>query len=97
MNNRMLGRIASIAVFAAVAAYAQVCEEKVLYSGSGTPGQMESASRTFPEPPEWNANWGEMGSMKPPYIRLSGMKNVKSDWTGALSFSALPRNAPWGN
>lgn len=97
MNNRMLGRIASIAVFAAVAAYAQVCEEKVLYSGSGTPGQMESASRTFPEPPEWNANWGEMGSMKPPYIRLSGMKNVKADWTGALSFSALPKDVREGN
>ena len=97
MINRMLGRIVSIAVLAAWTAYAQVCEEKVLYSGSGTPGQMESASRTFPEPPEWSANWGEMGSMKPPYIRLSGMKNVKADWIGSLSLAALPRNVQGGS
>ena len=96
MSNRMLRRIVPIAVFAAVAAYAQVCEEKVLYSGAGTPGQMENASRTFPEPPEWSTNWGEMGSMKPPYIRLSGMKNVKSDWIGALAFLALPKDVQGG-
>jgi hypothetical protein len=92
----MLRRIAPIAVFAAVAAYAQVCEEKVLYNGAGTSGQMENASRTFPEPPEWSTNWGEMGSMKPPYIRLSGMKNVKADWIGALAFSALPKDVQGG-
>lgn len=96
MSNRMLRRIVPIAVFAAVAAYAQVCEEKVLYSGAGTPGQMENASRTFPEPPEWSTNWGEMGAMKPPYIRLSGMKNVKGDWIGALAFTALPKDVQGG-
>ncbi len=96
MSNRMLRRIVPIAVFAAVAAYAQVCEEKVLYNGAGTSGQMENASRTFPEPPEWSTNWGEMGSMKPPYIRLSGMKNVKADWIGALAFSALPKDVQGG-
>ena len=97
MNNRILGRIVSIAVLAVMTVNAQVCEEKILYNGAGTPGQMESASRTFPEPPEWMANWGEMGSMKPPYIRLSGMKNVKTDWIGALSLSALPRNVQGGS
>ena len=97
MSNRILGRIVSIALLAVMTVNAQVCEEKVLYNGAGTPGQMDASSRTFPEAPEWSANWGEMGAMKPPYIRLSGMKNVKADWIGALSLAALPGNVQGGS
>lgn len=96
MVNRMLRRIVSVAVFAVMAVNAQVCEEKILYNGAGAPGQMESSSRTFPEAPEWFANWGEMGSMKAPYIRLSGMKNVKGDWIGALDLRTLPADVQGG-
>lgn len=96
MSNRMLGRIVSIAALTVMAVHAQVCEEKVLYNGAGTPGQMDVSSRTFPEPPEWLTNWGEMGSMKPPYIRLSGMKNVRGDWIGALALHALPADVQGG-
>jgi hypothetical protein len=63
----------------------------VLYNGSGneTP-LMESSSRTFPEPPEYYANWGNQDGMIPPYIRLSGQANETRDWSGAFTFANLP-------
>lgn len=96
MNNRVLRRFVSIVALMAMAANAQVCEEGVLYSGSNTPGRMNSTTSTFPEAPEWVANWGDMGEMKSPYIRLSGMKNVKGDWIGSFEFKALPLNVQGG-
>lgn len=96
MNSRMLRRFVSIVAVMAMAANAQVCEEGVLYSGINTPGQMNNTVSTFPEAPEWVANWGDMGEMKTPYIRLSGMKNVKDDWIGAFEFKALPMKVQGG-
>ena len=97
MNNRMVGLLVPVFALAAMTANAQVCEEGVLYSGTNTPGQMVSSVSTFPEMPEWNANWGDMGGMKSPYIRLSGMKNVKDDWIGAFEFKTLPKSVQGGN
>ena len=71
----------------AVFGYSQSCKKVTLYSGSEE-GSMEESTRTFPEQPEWKANWGNFGKMVPPYIRLSGQKASKSDWTGALLFPA---------
>lgn len=96
MNSRMLRRFVSVVAVMAMAANAQVCEEGVLYSGINTPGQMNNSVSTFPEAPEWVANWGDMGEMKTPYIRLSGMKNVKDDWIGAFEFKALPMKVQGG-
>lgn len=96
MNCRMLGRIASIAALSLATANAQVCEEELLYDGTHASGQMESSTRTFPEAPEWVANWGDFGDMKAPYIRLSGMNNVNGDWNGAFVFSKLPRSVQGG-
>lgn len=63
----------------------------ILYNGSGneTP-LMESSDRTFPEPPEYYANWGNLDSLIAPYIRLSGQINQTKDWTGSFTFSKLP-------
>ena len=70
--------------------HAEECKGVALYSNGGDSGLMLETGRTFPEPPEWRANWGNFGAMKAPYIRLSGIKNVQSDWIGLLSFPALP-------
>ena len=59
----MASRILKGAVLAglvwASAANAENCKEAVLYNGSSNNGQMENTGRTFPEAPEWNANWGD--------------------------------------
>ena len=90
----MASRILKGAVFAglvwASASNAENCREAVLYDGSNNNGQMEEAGRTFPEAPEWRANWGDFENMKAPYIRLSGIKNETADWTGTLSLGGLP-------
>lgn len=93
-KNRMLKRIVSLGAFLAIVANAQVCKEALLYDGSSTPGSMENSS--FPEMPEWSANWGYMDGLNPPYIRLSGQKSVASDWTGALVFRSLPKTVKGG-
>ncbi len=58
---------------------------------------MEEVGRTFPEAPEWSTNWGELDGLVPPYIRLSGMKDKASDWTGFLNFDALPVSIQGGS
>jgi hypothetical protein len=73
-----------------------VCQEVSLYK-DGEAGKMETAEMTFPEAPEWSANWGEMEALTPPYIRLSGEKERAGDWTGALSLSGLPATVQGGN
>ena len=70
--------------------HAEECKGVALYSNGGDSGLMLETGRTFPEPPEWRANWGNFGAMNAPYIRLSGIKNVQDDWIGLLSFPALP-------
>ena len=57
---------------------------------------MVEAGRSFPEPPEWKANWGNLDGMIAPYIRLSGIKNVQGDWKGLLSFPSLPLHVDGG-
>lgn len=70
--------------------HAEECKGVALYSNGSNSGQMLETGRTFPEPPEWRANWGNFGAMNAPYIRLSGIKNVQDDWKGLLWFPALP-------
>ena len=85
MRNRTFKKIAVVCAAMAVFSYSQTCNNTTLYSGSEN-GYMEESTRTFPEAPEWKANWGNFPMMAPPYIRLSGQKNVKGDWRGALVF-----------
>jgi hypothetical protein len=82
-----------------LSSYAQVCNEVSLYK-NGESGKMVQS--TFPEAPEWNANWGELSqggteALTPPYIRWSGMKDMAGDWTGLLSLSNLPATVQGGN
>ena len=63
---------------------------------------MESTGMTFPEAPEWSANWGEFNqggteALTPPYIRWSGMKDKAGDWTGLLKLNKLPLTVQSGN
>lgn len=90
MKNRTLKGIAIAGLCMAICGHAENCKETVLYDGSGANGRMEETGRTFPEAPEWNANWGNLDNMNPPYIRLSGQKGAKADWTGNLVFDKLP-------
>lgn len=87
MTSRTFKKIAMACAAMAVFGYSQSCKKVTLYSGSEE-GFMEESSRTFPEQPEWTANWGSFGKMVPPYIRLSGQKASKGDWTGTLMFPA---------
>lgn len=90
MKSRLFKSIALAGVVLATVNHAQVCEETILYNGNNTPGHMEQAGATFPEFPEWNANWGDFENMKSPYIRLSGQNSETADWKGALVFNAMP-------
>lgn len=90
MKNRTLKGIIAAGLCMAVCGYAETCKEVVIYDGAGTSGRMEESGRTFPEAPEWAANWGNFNNMNTPYIRLSGQKGVKADWTGNLVFDNLP-------
>lgn len=96
MKNRMSRCAALIGSLLSLSSFAQVCQEVSLYS-NGEAGKMEQAGMTFPEAPEWSANWGVMEGLTPPYIRWSGMKNRAGDWTGNLSLSNLPVTVRGGN
>lgn len=89
MKNRTLKGIIAAGLLA-VCGHAETCKEVVIYDGAGTSGRMEESGRTFPEAPEWAANWGNFNNMNSPYIRLSGQKGAKADWTGNLVFDKLP-------
>lgn len=88
MKNRMSRCAALIGTVLSLSSFAQVCNEVTLYK-SGETGYMESGN-TFPEMPEWSANWGEKGSLVPPYVRWSGMKNVAGNWAGTMVMNGLP-------
>lgn len=97
MANRTLKGIVAAGLFLAICSNAATCKETVIYDGSSNNGRMEESGRTFPEAPEWNANWGNFDNMKPPYIRLSGQKAAKADWTGNLVFDKLPLHLSGGS
>ena len=97
MANRMFKGIALMGALFALNGFADECKGVALYSDGSDNGQMLETGRTFPEPPEWKTNWGYMDGMEPPYIRLSGMKNVRGDWMGLLSFPMLPLRVDGGN
>ena len=96
MNNRMSRCVALIGTVLSLSGYAQVCNDVSLYK-NGETGKMETANMTFPEAPEWSANWGEMEALTPPYIRWSGMKDKAGDWTGMLTLNQLPVTVQGGN
>jgi predicted outer membrane repeat protein len=92
LNNKYFSIFLLFSVLAANAA------PIVLYSGSGNESPlMESSGRTFPEPPEYYANWGSLDGMNPPYIRLSGQHGETKDWVGAFTFANLPAKISGGS
>lgn len=95
MKNRVSRCAALIGTVLSLSSFAQVCNEVILYKG-GESGVME-AGNTFPESPEWNANWGNMGTLVPPYIRISGAKASAGDWSGTMVLDRMPVNVPGGN
>ena len=96
MINRMCKGIALMGALFALNGFAYECKDVVLYSNGNDKGQMVESGMTFPELPEWKANWGNQDGMKAPYIRLSGMKNLQDDWKGLLSFQSLPLHVDGG-
>ena len=96
MKNRMSRCAALIGTVLSLSSFAQVCNDVSLYK-NGEAGKMETTSMTFPEAPEWSANWGELEALAPPYIRWSGMKDKAGDWTGLLSLNKLPVTVQSGN
>ena len=101
MKNRMSRCAALIGTVLSLSSFAQVCNDVSLYK-NGEAGKMETTNMTFPEAPEWSANWGEMNpgereALTPPYIRLSGMKGKAGDWTGLLTLNKLPITVQSGN
>ena len=91
MTSRMFKGIALVSAMLALEGFAGECKGVALYSDGSDNGQMLETGRTFPEQPEWRSNWGYLNGMEPPYIRLSGMKNMQGDWKGVLSFPMLPK------
>ena len=96
MINRMFKGIALMGALFALNGFADECKDVVLYSNGNDNGQMVESGMTFPELPEWKTNWGNLDGMDPPYIRLSGMKNLQDDWKGLLSFQSLPLHVDGG-
>lgn len=96
MINRMFKGIALVGALFALNGFAGECKDVVLYSNGNDSGQMVESGMTFPELPEWKANWGNLDGMNAPYIRLSGMKNLQDDWKGLLSFQSLPLHVDGG-
>lgn len=96
MMRRMFKCITLAGALFALDGFAGECKGVALYSDGSDNGQMVESGNSFPEPPEWRANWGNLDGMVAPYIRLSGIKNVQDDWKGLLSFSSLPLHVDGG-
>lgn len=96
MASRMFKGVALCGALWALNGFAEECKGVVLYSDGNDNGQMIETGRTFPEPPEWKANWGNVDGLVAPYIRLSGIKNMQDDWKGLLSFPSLPLHVDGG-
>jgi hypothetical protein len=69
----------------------------ILYNGSGNENPLMETPSTWPEPPEYYANWGVFDGMEPPYIRLSGQSGESRDWAVALTFANLPAAVSGGS
>lgn len=91
----LIGTLLSLSGFAC-GAFAQECEEISLFRNGSDAGKMMEGS-TFPEMPEWAANWGNLDGMTPPYIRFSGQKNSAGNWSGEMSFPKLPATVTGGS
>ena len=96
MKSRMSRCAALIGTVLSLSSFAQVCNDVSLYK-NGETGKMEITGMTFPEAPEWSANWGEMEALTPPYIRWSGVKDKAEDWTGMLVLNKMPVTVQGGN
>lgn len=96
MMRRMLKGVAFAGALLALDGFAEECKGVALYTDGSDNGQMIESGRTFPESPEWKANWGNFDGMNAPYIRLSGSKNEQGDWKGLLSFQVLPLHVDGG-
>lgn len=94
MNRMLCGIVLSGALWVS-AGHAGECKDVALYSDGNSVGKVVESS--FPESPEWNTNWGNLDGMNPPYIRWSGMRNMRGDWTALLSFNALPASVNGGS
>jgi len=83
----------------ALQTWGATCATKILYQGADDEvGAMDEATRTWPEAPEFKANWGDQGNgMLPPYFRLSGSINSTKNWTGAMNFGTLPATMEGGS
>lgn len=97
MKSRIWGLVALGGALLSSTAFAGTCKNLVLYENGQSKGRMEESTRSFPEAPEWSANWGDFDGMKSPYIRLSGVRNYRGDWTGSLIFDALPVTVQGGS
>lgn len=93
--NRMLSGIVLLGAFLTSGGHAGECKEVALYTDVSSVGNVVESN--FPESPEWKTNWGNLDGMVPPYIRWSGMRNVRGDWTTLLSFSTLPATVEGGS
>lgn len=93
--DRMLSGIVFLGAVIASAGHAGECKDIALYSDGNSVGRVVESN--FPESPEWNTNWGNLDGMNPPYIRWSGMRNVRGDWTALLSFASLPATVEGGS
>ena len=82
-----------IALLFSVHLFAAEQTEIKIYPGEGFAEQNFS---TFPEMPEWKANWGNQGGLMPPYIRFSGQKEASSDWNTRLVFQNFPQKVSKG-
>ena len=97
MKSRIWGLVALGGALLSSTAFAGTCKNLVLYENGQSKGFMEESTRSFPEAPEWSTNWGDFDNMKSPYIRLSGMRNYRGDWTGSLIFDAMPVTVQGGS
>lgn len=82
-----------IALLFSVHLFAAEQTEIKIYPGEGF---FEQNFSTFPEMPEWKANWGNQGGLMPPYIRFSGQKEASSDWNTRLVFQNFPQKVSKG-
>lgn len=95
MLNRVFIRVWFTCIALVASIHAADCKSLSLYS-SDNPSLGFLRSSTFPENPEWKANWGIMGDMKPPYIRFSGQQNQTKNWKTVVSFPQMPLYASDG-
>lgn len=96
MKNRMFKRIVLASAALSLWANAQTCNAISVFDGSSVTGKMEETLSTFPESPEWTANWGDMDGMKAPYLRFSGQKSFQDSWKGSFIFNSFPLKVEGG-